>query len=138
MLARNSPTAPLFYYSPVLPAAEVVDLRGEVVGGKDAARAGTSGEVVHLPASVHALEALVAEADVRRAAGGGGSHGHTETLCNRTKTISILNREVVGGGYATLSGTPYGWEGLDGLLRDVVPGQVVLTVVDCEPALGSV
>lgn len=48
--------------------------------GKDAARAGPCGEVVQLAASVLALQALVAEADLRLAGHGWAAHGHAETL----------------------------------------------------------
>ena len=89
---------------------DVVNLRGKVVGGKDAVAALSGGEGGNNGASAAAAHALVAETPVG----------------------------LVGLGRAADCHAEAGGEGLDRLLLEVVLGEVELGVVDGESALGAV
>ena len=99
-----------------------------MVGGEDTTRTWLSGKISYQWASAAACHALIAKPDVISGGGSWASHGHAETLGVLAIWI-FLDYSILGS---------YRWEALDGLLLQVVPHEIELSIVDSEPTLSTV
>jgi len=87
----------------VIGCFDCINLRGEVVDGKDAGRAGSGGEVGELAAAVRQrLQAVITKTNVLlglvEGVGRGGADGHAESLksVSNSSTYSTRGEEARG------------------------------------------